>query len=76
MIKKSQAITGNHLADQAQVAENKRGCCLECGRILFEVTICPHDGLQCIKDLCEPLICTKTKYKLYCPTCGVYFNIE
>jgi transcription elongation factor Elf1 len=54
-------MTGNHLADQAQAAENRRGCCPECGRLLEVVDI---------------KIKGKWIERLYCKICDLYFKIE
>lgn len=54
-------MTGNHLADQAQAAENRRGCCPECGRLLEVVDI---------------KIKGKWFERLHCKICDLYFKIE
>ncbi len=54
---------------------NKRGCCLNCGGLLKEVTVCPDDISMCMKDDCDTN-CPKQIDKLYCSTCGIYFEVE
>ena len=64
-------MTGNHISDQAQKENDKRGECPRCGRGIMEACEVCHDGTECsfecvASDGCCPDVTQGSK----CSECG------